>query len=183
MNRVEEIMAHDLPTADELFGPIPAAFFALLGQTIAVASLVELRVYDLVTSLDGVEQHVYAGEPLGKMIKRCRWVLSVQFVPEFASKAEEALQDVERHMKWRNVVVHDVWTLSRDGRIVGWRPAPVGQRDQPEWSKPGVEVETYGIATQDWTESGLRSLFVALACLERRISRLRDESEWSRILT
>jgi hypothetical protein len=53
--------------AEHLFGPIPAAFFVLLGQTIAAAGLVELKVYDLVTSLDRVEQHVHAGQPLSRV--------------------------------------------------------------------------------------------------------------------
>ena len=178
------IVAEDGSESDYLFGPLPGSFFELLGQTIAAAGLVELKLYELVTSLDHVQQHVHAGEFMGKMIKRCRTLLrSGQFRPEFVAQVEGALIDVEDEMERRNEVVHNVWTFTRDGRIFGWRPAPVGKRDAPEPSMPGVEVAPYGFASRDWTEPDLRSLFDALAHLQDRLTRLRDECEWSRITT
>lgn len=82
-------MVGDESLSEHLFGPIPDSFFAMLGQTIAAAGLVELKVYDLLTSLDQVEQHVYAGEPLHKMLDRCRTVLQDRFRPEFGYEVEQ----------------------------------------------------------------------------------------------
>lgn len=81
-------------------------------------------------------------------------------------------------MRRRNAVVHNVWTLTRDGRIHGWRQAPIGKRDRPPPSDADTEVSPYGIAGRDWTEPALRSLFEALAHSQHRLARLRDESEW-----
>ena len=163
---------------------MPDSFFVLLGQTIAAAGLVELRVYQLVTSLDQVEQHLHAGNRLGKMIERCRKLLrGGQFRQDFAAKVEQALLDVEDKMQRRNVVVHNVWTFTTGGSIFGWRPAPVGRRDERTSSTPGIEVAKYGFASDDWTESDVLSLFDALALLQHRLADLRDESEWSRIST
>jgi hypothetical protein len=170
--------------AEYLFGPIPESFFSLLGQTIGAAGLVELKVYELVTSLERVTQDAHAGRPLRQMIKSCHRILADGFVPEFGGKVKAALADVETSMKRRNAVVHSVWTLTRDGRIFGWRPAPDGERDVPPPS-PGAAADTkiaaYGLASRSWTEHDLEDLFGSLTALVPRLTNLRDESDVSRL--
>jgi len=80
----------DFGIPDTMFGPVPEAFFAMVGRVVMVASLLDLRFLDLLTELEQAPQDKHAGRPASDLVMDCRVRLKGYDTP-FTESATRAL--------------------------------------------------------------------------------------------
>jgi hypothetical protein len=124
---------------DNYVGQVEDDFFGIVGRIVMLASLVELKLFDLLCTLDFKPQDQHAGKPAGEMIKQCRDQLEAHEAA-LRDTAVALLDRVAAALEQRNSVVHSAWPNPTLDRAFGWRPGrPRRQSDDGRWT---VEIET-----------------------------------------
>lgn len=113
-----------------MFGPVPETFFAMVGRVVMVASLLDLRLLDLLTELEQAPQDKHAGRPASGLVMDCRTLLKGYDTP-FTESATRTLDLAKQALHERNAVVHSVWPNPSAEGAYGWRPVPKARRDPP----------------------------------------------------
>ena len=148
---------------ENMFGQVPEVFFGMLGRVVMVASMLELRLLDLLTELDQARQDEHAGKSGAALIVSCRNRLD-GYDPIFAASAAGVLDRARGVLDDRNAVVHSLWPHPGADSSYGWRPITRNKRDSPG--------QPYGSITLNGSQ--LRDLIAAIAALVRDVDRLRE---------
>lgn len=160
--------AYGIP--DNMFGHVPEIFFGRLGRVVMVASMLELRLLDLLTELDQAPQDKHAGTPAAGLIAACR-VLLDRYDPAFAESATGTLEKAQQALNDRNAVVHSLWPDPDTDSAYGWRPVRKNRRDSPD--QPYASITLNG-----WQ---LRDLIASTAALVHHVDRLRERAAPARL--
>ncbi len=160
--------AYGIP--DNMFGHVPEIFFARLGRVVMVASMLELRLLDLLTELDQAPQDKHAGKSAASLIEACR-VLLDRYDPSFAESATGILEKAQQALRDRNAVVHSLWPDPGIDSAYGWRPIPKNRRDSP--GQPYKSITLNGLQ--------LRHLIASTAELVHHVDRLRERATPARL--
>ncbi len=130
-----------------MFGPdTDEAFYVAVGRVLMVMALLELRLLDLWTELERVDQYEHAGESASVLVQGSRDQMS-RFAPAFdrstdvLDRVTAALHNPQnrRSQPWPSPSVDDAW---------GWRPARKGQHSDP--AQPYKETTFVGTELRDF---------------------------------
>lgn len=164
----------DYGIPNNMFGPVPDVVFATVGRVVMVASLLEVRLLDLLTELDRASQDKHAGKSASELVKGCCAALD-RYDTHFAQPAGQTLEGARDALRERNAVVHSVWpNPSADGAF-GWRPVREKRRDPPDPTGPFESI------TVDARQ--LRDLISRSVALVRQVDRLRQRAPAHRLAT
>lgn len=124
---------------DNMFGPVPEEFFAVLGRVVMVAAMLELQILDLLTVLEHATQDKHAGRPVGQLLEECRTRLG-KSEAELCDPAMLVLNRAAVALETRNEVVHSLWPSPSLVAAYGWRPVIKKKRSQPD--QPNASIAT-----------------------------------------
>ncbi len=164
----------DYGIPNNMFGPVPDVFFATVGRVVMVASILEVRLLDLLTEFDRAPQDKHAGKSASELVKGCCAAL-VRYDTLFAQPAGQTLEGARDVLRERNAVVHSVWPNPRAHGAFGWRPVREKRGDPPDPTRPFESI------TLDARQ--LRDLISRSAALVREVDRLRERAPAHRLAT
>ena len=154
---------------ENMFGPVPEAFYGSVGRVVMMAAMLEVRLLDLLTELDRSTQDRYAGEQASALIKQCRALLP-RYDAKFAASARGVLDQTATALEQRNFVVHSVWPSPGLAEAFGWRPVRKAQRPSSGQPYLGTRVDL------TW----LRALIDRLVLLVAEVDGLRGRAASTR---
>jgi hypothetical protein len=110
------------------FGAVDDEFYGVVGRIVLVASLVELQLFHLLSTLDGRAgaQERHAGTPTTTMIRECRRRVAGE--PDLGGPGFALLDRAAVAFENRHDIVHNSWPHPTLDSAYGWRPAPVRLR-------------------------------------------------------
>jgi hypothetical protein len=94
---------------DNMFGHVPEEFYGMVGRVVMVAAVLEMRLWDLATTLDGFDQQKHAGKSAKQLEEVCRPLLAGQQDPVLREQGDHLLVRVREALNDRNDVVHSLW--------------------------------------------------------------------------
>jgi hypothetical protein len=147
------------------FGTVDDEFYGIVGRVVLLASLVELQLFHLLSTLDGKvgAQERHAGTQATTLIKECRRMLVAE--PNLGDAGLALLDRASVAFEKRHDIVHNSWPHPTLDAAYGWRPAPARLRgDDGRWT---VDVET--------NEDQLRALITVLVALADALAVFRQE--------
>jgi hypothetical protein len=134
---------------DNMFGPVPEDFYALVGRIALVATLVEDRMLGVLWALDDQPQETYAGLPAfeisGQIDKRLHLVDNA-----LGARVRAALIRAKGAMDKRSAVVHSLWPNPGLEVAQGWRsrrlPKSLGGGSEIVWTPASEQTLAADIA-------------------------------------
>lgn len=123
---------------DNMFGHVPEEFYGMIGRVVMVAAVLEMRLWDLATNLDGHDRQKHAGKSAKQLEEVCRPLLAEQQDPVLREQGDHLLVRVREALNDRNDVVHRLWPSTRLDEAFGWRPVRSTLRDVPHGSTRAV---------------------------------------------
>jgi hypothetical protein len=155
------------------FGHVDDDFYGVVGRIVMLASLVELKLFELLCTLDGQPgaHERYAGKPAGAVITECQRLLANE--RDLQGTGIALLDRAKSALEVRHGVVHNAWPYPSLEQAYGWRPAPLRLRsDDGQWI---TDVET--------NQGELRTLITQLVELVEELPAFRqriEDQRWRR---
>jgi hypothetical protein len=147
-----------------MFGPVSDDFYAAIGRVTMVASILDMRLLELLWALGDEPQHVHAGRATADLIKRSNRRLT-RLADGSTEDGLALVEETTTLLKERNALVHSVWPETRLEGARGWRYGHPSQRNGGE--VPSTEPVIWTQATAE----SLRRLVGSMVDLSDRLAR------------
>jgi hypothetical protein len=132
---------------ENFFGPLDPELPALIGRVTMLATLLELKLAHLASSIDNGMQHTYISATASDNLRLCRQRLKLyngsDMEVDFANRTQALLPRIRRAVTDRNDVVHRIWPHASPGQWAGWKAKRHLDSDNPEWT-------TWDEYTHEW---------------------------------
>ena len=106
---------------DGMLGQHPEEFYGAVGRIVTLSALLESGLQALVEKLKPTSQSSLAG--MSALAAEGRKHLSRFDDPSQRARAESFFADLDKAIRERNDVVHDLWPAQPGGDLLGWRPS------------------------------------------------------------
>lgn len=124
---------------DNMFGPMPEDFYAAVGRVVLIAALLDVKLADLLNTLDRVPQTTHAGKHGAELVKSALKSLESTH-PALRDPGEAVLVEARDALDRRNDVVHNVWTAPTSDTAYGWRAVHRSKRSEPHQPHIGTTM-------------------------------------------
>jgi hypothetical protein len=122
---------------ENMFGPVPEDFYALVGRIALVATLVEDRLLAILWALDDEVQPTHAGLS-GTRLRELIGARLERVGPDMRAALGPLLTRVQAAMDRRNAVIHSLWPNPSLEGSQGWRsrrlPKSMGGGSEIVWT-------------------------------------------------
>ncbi|MFX0578417.1 hypothetical protein [Nocardia nepalensis] len=124
---------------DNMFGPMPEDFYSAVGRVVLIAALLEVKLVDLLNTLDRVPQTTHAGKHGAELVKSALKSLE-STNPALRDQGKTVLVEALDALDRRNDVVHNVWTAPTSDAAYGWRAVHRRLRSEPHQPHVGTTM-------------------------------------------
>lgn len=124
---------------DNLFGPVPEEFYAVVGRVAMLAALLDDMMLRLTWALTDEVQSVHAGKVAPELDKVCRRAVA-RNSDDLRTDVTAALDRARATRGLRNAVVHSLWPNPTLDSAFGWRPARSGVNGQMTVTFPATRA-------------------------------------------
>lgn len=108
---------------DDMLGQHPEEFYGAVGRIVTLSALLENGLLAQVEKLKSNAQHSFAKMSATDLVAEGRRQLPRFDDAAQRARAENFFTDVDRALKDRNDVAHNLWPAQPEGDLFGWRPS------------------------------------------------------------
>lgn len=109
-----------------MFGPVPEAFYGLVGRVVMLSTLVEDRTVMLLWALDDKPQPTHAGKPFRQLRELIEQRVGTVDA-DLCAQITDVVARVGAAMDRRNGLVHSLWPNPTLDKAQGWRSKRVAK--------------------------------------------------------